>query len=84
MIVNYTGESITEFTEDAPARSRYLAARTVVNAGIGYQVRPSVTLSLDVGNLTNAPQSAYRGYSDRMQFKLFGGTTVTAGINGRF
>ena len=84
VIVNYTGESITEYTQGSPARSRYLAARTVVNAGIGYQFRPSVTFSIDVNNLTNAPQSAYRGYSDRTQFKLFGGTTVTAGINGRF
>ena len=24
------------------------------------------------------------GISDRLQFKLYGGTTVTAGINGRF
>ncbi len=84
VIVNHTGESITEFTVGQPARSRYLAARTVINAGIGYQFHPSATFSLDVGNLTNAPQSAYRGIPDRMQFKLFGGTTVTAGINGRF
>ncbi|MEY4089975.1 MAG: hypothetical protein RJB55_2246, partial [Verrucomicrobiota bacterium] len=84
VIVNYTGESITEFTEGQPARSRYLSPRTVINAGVGYQFRPSVTFSIDVNNLTNSPQSAYRGVPDRMQFKLFGGTTVTAGINGRF
>jgi TonB-dependent receptor len=84
VIVNHTGESITEFTEGSPARSRYLAARTVVNAGIGYQWKPAVTFSIDVSNLTNAPQSAYRGIPDQRQFTLFGGTTVTAGINGRF
>jgi iron complex outermembrane receptor protein len=84
VIVNYTGESITEFTEGQPARSRYLSPRTVINAGVGYQFRPEVTFSLDVNNLTNSPQSAYRGVPDRLQFKLFGGTTVTAGINGRF
>ena len=84
VIVNYTGESITEFTEGQPARSRYVSPRTVINAGVGYQFRPSVTFSIDVNNLTNSPQSAYRGVPDRMQFKLFGGTTVTAGINGRF
>ena len=44
----------------------------------------AVSLSLDVNNLTNAPQSAYRGVPDRMQFKLFAGTSVTAGLNGRF
>ena len=84
LIVNHTGESITEFTEGQPARSRYLAARTVLSAGVGYQVRPALSLSLDVNNLTNAPQSAYRGIPDRMQFKLFAGTSVTAGLNGRF
>jgi TonB-dependent receptor len=84
VIVNYTGESITEFTEGSPARNRYLFSRTVVNAGIGYQWRPAVTFSIDVNNLTNAPQAAYRGIPDQMQFKLFGGTTITAGVNGRF
>ncbi|WP_414661604.1 TonB-dependent receptor [Horticoccus sp. 23ND18S-11] len=84
VIVNYTGESITEFTEGSPARSRYLAPRTVINVSLGYQWRPAVSFSIDVNNLTNAPQSAYRGIPDQMQFKLFGGTTVTAGINGRF
>jgi outer membrane receptor protein involved in Fe transport len=82
--VNYTGESITEFTVGAPARSRFLRARTVVNAGIGYQWKPAVNFSIDVNNLTNAPQAAYRGYRDQMQFKLFGGTSITAGVNGRF
>ncbi len=84
VIVNHTGESITEFTEGSPARSRYLAPRTVINLSLGYQWRPAVNFSIDVNNLTNAPQSAYRGIPDRMQFKLFGGTTITAGVNGRF
>ncbi|MBL9200317.1 MAG: TonB-dependent receptor [Opitutaceae bacterium] len=84
VIVNYTGESITDFTEGSPARSRYLLPRTVINAGVGWQWRPAVNFSLDVNNLTNAPQAAYRGVRDQLQFKLFGGTTITAGVNGRF
>jgi len=84
VIVNYTGSYITDYADGTPARNRYLFSRTVINAGIGYQLRPAVTLSLDVSNLTDAPQSAYRGIPDQMQFKLFGGTTITAGINGRF
>ena len=62
----------------------YYTGYPVINAGIGYQWRPAITFSIDANNLTNAPQSAYRGIPDRMQFKLFGGTTITAGINGRF
>jgi TonB-dependent receptor len=84
VIVNYTGEHINEYAEGSPARNRYIFSRTVLNAGIGYQWRPAVTFSLDVNNLTNAPQAAYRGISDQLQFKLFGGTTITAGVNGRF
>ncbi|MBI4623516.1 MAG: TonB-dependent receptor [Verrucomicrobia bacterium] len=84
VIVNYTGGYITDYADGTPARNRYLFSRTVVNAGIGYQLRPAVTFSVDVNNLTNAPQAAYRGIPDQMQFTLFGGTTITAGINGRF
>ena len=84
IIVNYTGGYITDYAEGTPARNRYLFSRTVVNAGIGYQLRPALTFSIDVNNLTDAPQKAYRGIRDQMQFALFGGTTITAGINGRF
>ncbi|MDO8540289.1 MAG: TonB-dependent receptor [Opitutaceae bacterium] len=84
VIWNYTGEHITDYFEGTPGRNRYLFSRTVINAGIGYQWRPAVTFSIDVNNLTNAPQAAYRGIPDQMQFKLFGGTTITAGVNGRF
>jgi iron complex outermembrane recepter protein len=84
LIVNYTGESLTDYVEGSPGRNRYLFSRTVINVGVGYQWRPAVTFSIDVNNLTNAPQAAYRGIPDLMQFKLFGGTTITAGINGRF
>jgi outer membrane receptor protein involved in Fe transport len=38
-----------------PARIRYLFSRTVINAGIGYQWRPSVTFSIDINNLTIEP-----------------------------
>lgn len=55
VIVNYTGESITEFTDGSPARSRFLAPRTVVNLSFGYQWRPAVSFSIDANNLTNAP-----------------------------
>jgi TonB-dependent receptor len=67
VIVNYTGEHISDYVEGSPGRNRYLFSRTVVNAGIGYQWRPAVTFSIDVNNLTNAPQAAYRGISDGLQ-----------------
>ncbi len=84
VIVNYTGDYITDYTKGSAGLNRYLYSRTVVNAGIGYQMNPSLTFSIDVNNIANAPQRAYRGIRDQMQFTLFGGTTITAGINGRF
>jgi outer membrane receptor protein involved in Fe transport len=55
-----------------------------VNAGAAYQLRPAVTLSLDVGNIFNAPQSFYRGIADQISEVRIPGVTVTAGVSGRF
>ena len=41
VIANYTGGSITEFTDGSPAR-------TVMNASLGYPWRPAVSFLLDV------------------------------------
>ncbi|MBI5692286.1 MAG: TonB-dependent receptor [Verrucomicrobia bacterium] len=84
VIISHTGSFLNARSAVSPALHRYWFDRTVVHAGIGYQLRPAVTFSLDVNNLTDAPQSAYRGVKEHLQFKLYGGTTVTAGISGRF
>jgi TonB-dependent receptor len=84
VIVNHTGSFLNARSAVSPALNRYWFDRTVVHAGFGYQWKPAVTFSIDVNNLTDAPQSAYRGVREHMQFKLYGGTTVTAGVSGRF
>jgi len=84
VIVNHTGSFLNARSAVSPALHRYWFDRTVIHAGIGYQWKPSVTFSVDVNNLTDAPQSAYRGVKEHMQFKLYGGTTITAGVSGRF
>ena len=55
-----------------------------INAGISYQVRPSLQLTLDVANLTNEPQAFYRGIRAQMQNTILNGSTLTFGLNGRF
>jgi outer membrane receptor protein involved in Fe transport len=55
-----------------------------VNAGLAYQHKPSLTLSLDVGNVFNAAQATYRGISDQMAETILPGTSVTLGVSGRF
>jgi len=84
ILYNFTGEYLTSFNQQNPSLRLYRLSMKTVNAGISYQLRPSVILSLDVANLFNEPQVFYRGYKDRTQRLLYNFVTVTAGINGRF
>ena len=82
---NYTSESIRNaFNLTAPSRNQYLQAREIVNTNIRYTIRPSVTLNFGVQNLFNEPQIYYRGIRDQLETFLVNGTTITAGIEGRF
>ncbi|MBI5692619.1 MAG: TonB-dependent receptor [Verrucomicrobia bacterium] len=84
LILNRTGEYINAFTATGSGRNQYTRTRNIVNAGIAYQLRPSLTLSLDVGNLFNEPQVFYRGIADQISEVRIPGTTVTFGVSGRF
>ena len=82
--VNYTSEHITSYSAAAYNRNNFRYGRKIVNAGVGYQLRPWATLTCDVNNLTNEPESFYRGFADRLQRYNIAGTTITVGVNGRF
>jgi outer membrane receptor protein involved in Fe transport len=84
VLYNFTGEHLSSFNAAQPALRLYRVSMKTVNVGVAYQVRPSVSLSLDVANLFNEPQVFYRGYKYRTQRLLYNFVTVTAGINGRF
>ncbi len=84
VIYNFTGEYLNTSNQANPALRLYRLSMKTVNAGVSYQLRPSVNLSLDVANLFNEPQVFYRGYKDRTQRILYNFVTITAGINGRF
>jgi TonB-dependent receptor len=84
VLYNFTGEHLSSFNATNPALRLYRMSMKTVNVGVAYQVRPSVSLTLDVANLFNEPQVFYRGYKDRTQRLLYNFVTVTAGINGRF
>ncbi len=82
---NYTGENIrAAYNLAAPSRNQYLQARELVNANIRYSLRPSLTLNFGVQNVFNEPQIYYRGVRDQLETFLVNGTTITAGIEGRF
>ncbi len=83
-LYNYTGDYITTYTAATLGRNLYRFSAETVTAGVSYQVRPSLQLTLDVANLFNEPQAFYRGVRSQLQNTIINGTTITAGINGRF
>ncbi len=82
---NYTSESIRNaFNVGAPSRNQYLKARDLINLNLRYQIRSNLTATFGVANLFNEPQIYYRGIADQLETFLMQGTTITAGIEGRF
>ncbi len=84
LLYNFTGSYITNFTAATVGRNLYRYKYATLTAGVAYQVRPSLSFTLDVGNLTNEPQRLYRGNPSQMSTTIINGTTITFGVNGRF
>ena len=84
VLFNYVGPYITSYNAASPGYSAYRFAYRTVNLGVTWQLRPSLQLTADVGNLFNEPQRTYRGFTDRMSGTIINGTTITFGVNGRF
>ncbi len=83
LLYNFTGEYITTYNTNAALRL-YRESFKSLNVGVGYQLKPSLSFSLDVANILNEPQVFYRGFKGRTQRLLMNFVTVTAGVNGRF
>jgi TonB-dependent receptor len=84
VLTNYNSSGITAYSAVSPALNLYRKARTMVSVGAAYQIRPSLSLTLDVDNLFNEPQVHYRGIPDRTQRTVLNGVVVIAGVSGRF
>lgn len=84
ILSNYATTFLTSYGGAQPWRNLYRVKRNLVNLGFAYQVRPSLTLTLDIDNLNNVPQKRYRGTPDNVEYYNYPGTTITVGINGRF
>lgn len=65
-------------------RNAYRLERTILNLGVEYQIRPSLSLGLDVSNPTNEPRVNYVGNPDQIQVTNLTYTTITMGVSGRF
>ena len=83
LLVNYAS-TFLQTDGGTRARNLYRLERTLIHLGFSYQVRPALTLTLDIDNLTNEPQRRYRFIPDQMEYFNYPGTAVTVGINGRF
>jgi TonB-dependent receptor len=83
VLYNFTGDYLNTFSA-TPQRNIYRAERKLVNAGVAFQWRPSVSFFLDVTNVFNEPQSTYLWVKDRPQRVIYAGQAVTFGLNGRF
>ena len=84
VLVNYTSDGITSYTATAVGRNLYRFESTRVNVGLGYEVRPGITLTCDISNVFNEPQEFYRGIPEQLQRWTHTGTTVSLGVAGRF
>lgn len=83
VLLNYTGDGITSYTATSVGRNLYRFESTRVNVGLGYEIRPGVSITCDLSNLFNEPQKYYRGIPDQLQRWTLTGTTITLGIAGR-
>ena len=84
VLFNYTGEHITSFSAISPGANLYRYPFKTFNVGAAYQVRPSMTLTCDVGNIFNEPQRLYAGVRGRTQDLMYNYVTISFGVSGRF
>ncbi len=84
VLYNRTSAYIVGYDGTNPGRNSYRKDLNTVNLGLAYQVRPSVSLNIDISNLFNAPQVLYRGIPSQMQTTIINGVAINFGVSGRF
>lgn len=84
LLYSYTDENIRSVNLAQPSRNQVMLAREMFNLGLTWQLRPNLNLQFDVANLFNSPLQYYRGNSDQMETYIMQGTTISAGVQGRF
>ncbi|HEY0968554.1 MAG TPA: TonB-dependent receptor [Opitutaceae bacterium] len=76
-----TGERIVAA---AGPRYNYTKARATIGLNMGYEITRYASVFLNVGNLTNEPQTRYEVREDILQRDGDYGTTFNLGVKGRF
>ncbi len=83
VLVNYTSSYLQTFAA-AEARRLYRTSRTVVNAGVTFSIRPSLTLFCDVANVFDEAQQTYRYVPSQTAMVASSGPAITFGVTGRY
>lgn len=83
VLLSYMGEYLNT-SATSEARLLYRNARTIVNAGVSYQLRPELALFCDVSNVFNEPQRQYRYVDPNVALLTRNGPAVTFGVSGRY
>ena len=83
VLFNYTGDYLATYAA-ALQRRVYRAERKIVNVGVSYRWKPTVSLFCDVSNVFNERQMTYYWLESRPQRIIHAGQAMTFGINGRF
>jgi hypothetical protein len=82
--VNYTSQFPVVFGLTTPGSNRYRFARTTMNAGVSYKIRPDATLFLNVSNLDEEQIEYFTAMESRhRQFNIVP-RAVKFGVTGRF
>jgi TonB-dependent receptor len=84
IIANYNSAYISTFSATNAGANIYRYSRTSMDLGFGYQLNPKLTLTLDLNNFTEEPQSFYQYVPSRYQAYTQNFLTITAGVSGRF
>ena len=84
LLYNYTSDYTSSYSRGNLALNLYRRARSVINVSFAYLLRPAVSLTLDIDNITNEPQVFFRGFRDRIQSHVVNGVSMNFGVSGRF
>jgi TonB-dependent receptor len=84
VLYNYTSDYTSSYSRGNLALNIYRQARAVINTSFAFQLRPALSLTLDIDNVTNEPQVFYKGFRDRIQSHVVNGITMNFGVSGRF
>ena len=82
--VNYTAQFPIVYGLTTPGTNAFRESRILQNTGISYQIRPEITLFLNVNNLTEANLVNYTSLESRHRLFYVMPRTLKLGMSGRF